>query len=126
MRSSNMVQFRHARDVPFCLLMIIGIIAFAAGLSPAEAKHDGWGIRASTAGAIRASIGAGTSTVGEIRVGTWAGISTHGSIRAGIEVPALARPKCTRVYRTRSLSELGVAFLYEDRNAQHERAKVPK
>ena len=85
MRSLNMVQFRHGRDVLFRLLMIIGIIALAGGLSSAEAKHDGWG--------IRASIRAGTSTVGEIRVGTWAGISTHGSIRAGIEVPALARPK---------------------------------
>ena len=43
MRSLKMVQFRHARNVPFRLLTIIGIIAFAAGLSPAEAKHDGWG-----------------------------------------------------------------------------------
>ena len=72
------VQFRHARNVPFRLLMIIGIIALAGGLSSAEAKHDGWG--------HRASIRAGTSTVGEIRVGTWAGISTLGSITAGIEV----------------------------------------
>jgi hypothetical protein len=39
----DMKQFRHARNVAFRLLMIIGIIAFAAGFSPAEAKHDGWG-----------------------------------------------------------------------------------
>ena len=43
MRSLNMVQFRHGRDVLFRLLMIIGIIALAGGLSSAEAKHDGWG-----------------------------------------------------------------------------------
>jgi len=42
-RSLNMVQFRHGRDVLFRLLMIIGIIALAGGLSSAEAKHDGWG-----------------------------------------------------------------------------------
>jgi hypothetical protein len=43
MRSLKLVQFRHARNVPFRLLMIIGIIALAGGLSSAEAKHDGWG-----------------------------------------------------------------------------------
>ena len=91
MRSLKMVQFRHARNVPFRLLMIIGIIAFTGGLSPAEAKHDGWGHPDKHGWGIRASIRAGTSTVGEIRVGTWAGISTHGSITAGSEVPALAR-----------------------------------
>ena len=31
------------QGVFFRLLMIIGMIAFAGGLSPAEAKHDGWG-----------------------------------------------------------------------------------
>src|SRR4051812_37122043 len=53
--------------VSFRLLMIIGMIALARGLSPAQAKHGpGWAIQA--------------STVGAIRVGTWAGTSTAGSI----------------------------------------------
>jgi hypothetical protein len=83
-----MRQFRHARN----LLSSIDdhrIVAFAAGFSPAEAKHDGWATPVSTAGGIWASIRAGTSTVWKIRVGTWAGISTHGRITAGIEVPCL-------------------------------------
>jgi hypothetical protein len=70
------------------LLTIIGIITFAAGLSPAEAKHDGWGHPGKHGWGQPGKHKGWYKHGREIRGGTWAGISTHGSITAGIEVPA--------------------------------------